>query len=120
VSNKECIERKARADIYIDRMGIGFGMNAIECWSMGIPVVSGFADPATTARAKKEFGGYVPWHEATRETMYSAVRRLVTHPDERDEYSRLGLRHAERWHSPQAVLEKVTAIYDEALQAVAA
>lgn len=120
VSNRECIERKAKADIYIDRMGIGFGVNAIECWSMGIPVVSGFAEPAITARARQEFGGYLPWLDATRETLYAAVRSLIVDRGKWAEYSRIGLDHAERWHSPRAVVEKVTAIYAEAFRAVAA
>jgi hypothetical protein len=119
VSNKECIERKARADIYIDRMGIGFGVNAIECWAMGIPVVSGFSDPAFTERARLEFGD-LPWVNATRDSMYDVVRMMVASRAKRTEYGWLGQEHADRWHSQEAVLAKVTAIYDEALQAVAA
>jgi hypothetical protein len=119
VSNQECIERKARADIYIDRMGIGFGVNAIECWSMGIPVVSGFGNPAFTERAMVEFG-VLPWYEATRESLYHAVRTLCVDAERRGEYRLRGLDHANRFHSFEAVLSKVTAIYDEALQAVAA
>lgn len=118
VPNAECIERKARADIYIDRMGIGFGVNAIECWAMGIPVVSGFVDPSVTTRARAEFG-YLPWLDATRETMYTAVRSLVTSAPLRHQYAQLGREHAERWHSPQAVVERVTAIYSDSM-AVAA
>jgi len=120
VSNTECIERKARADIYIDRMGIGFGVNAIECWAMGIPVVSGFANPAVSARAFREFGGALPWLDATRETLYSAVRMAIIDPELRESLSQRALDHAQRWHSPQAVVEKMTAIYAEALQRVAA
>lgn len=117
VSNAECIERKARADIYIDRMGVGFGVNAIECWAMGIPVVSGFADDAITDRAKLEFGGTLPWLPATRQTMYEAVRSLIVDRSRWHQYRELGIAHADRFHSFRSVLAKTTAIYAEAMSA---
>lgn len=114
VTNAECISRKARADIYVDRFGVGFGVNSIECWAMGIPVVSGMSDEAAKARAVAEFGR-LPWLDATPGTLYQRLRRLVADINLRREYSRMGLDHAERYHSHRAVVEKTTRVYAEAM-----
>lgn len=120
VSNRECIERKAQADIYVDRIGVGFGVNAIEAWSMGIPVVSGFGDEKVTDRARREFGTDIPWVDATNETMYQQIRSLITDRAMWLDYSRRGLDHANRFHSPQRVVERTTEIYARAIGEVAA
>ena len=41
VTHAECIRRKAMADIYYDQVLVGYGVNAIEAWGMGIPVIAG-------------------------------------------------------------------------------
>ena len=37
---KECVERKGRGHLLIDQFELGYGCNAIEAWSMGIPVIA--------------------------------------------------------------------------------
>lgn len=46
----ECLERKARADIYFDQVKLGYGNNSVECWGMGIPVIAGAAPVTLAAR----------------------------------------------------------------------
>lgn len=119
VTNAQCITRKARADIYVDRFGVGFGVNAIECWAMGIPVLSGFSDPAVTERGRREFGE-LPWIDTSRATLYENLRALILDHGRWIEYSQRGIDHAERFHSYRAVVERTTAAYADALMAVAA
>ena len=40
-TNAECLRRKAKAHLLIDQFYVGYGVNALEAWSLGMPVVGG-------------------------------------------------------------------------------
>lgn len=113
VSHTECLKRKARADIFVDELTLGYGLNALEAWAMGIPVVSGLADPVHRERAKTLFGHF-PWVDANPQTLESVLERLVTDARWRREQGQLGKRHAEQWHAPQNVVRQHIALYENA------
>lgn len=119
VSNRECLERKAQADIFVDQLDLGFGVNAIECWAMGIPVVSGLSDPNARQRAF-QLWGYLPWADATVETLAGTIETLVSSASERARVGEVGRAHAERWHSQRAVVDQTFAVYERAGLRVAA
>lgn len=110
VSNAECLQRKAQADIFIDELTLGFGLNFLECAAMGIPVVSGLADPKARTLALGMWGE-LPWEDATAETLSETVERLVLDPDLRAEVGERGRLHAQRWHSQAAVVSQTLAVY---------
>jgi hypothetical protein len=119
VSNRECLERKARADIFVDQLLFGFGVNNIECWAMGIPVVSGLVDPEARARATEMWGLY-PWADANADSLKAKIERLIIDPGWRAELGQRGRAHAEQWHSQRSVVEQSLATYERARQKVAA
>ena len=120
VSHEECLARKARADIFIDQLLYGFGLNNIECWAMGIPVVSGLASGRGRRKGLAMWGQF-PWADATEATLEAIVEHLVTDPDWRAELGERGRQHVQRWHSQRAVVEKTLQVYDRAgLQAAVA
>lgn len=110
VGHRECLERKARADIFIDQLMLGFGMNAIECWAMGIPVVSGLIDRQARERAFGMWGG-LPWEDATAETLEAVIERLVVDAGYRAEAGQRGTAHGLAWHSEAAVVDRMLAVY---------
>ena len=112
VGNRECLERKAQADIFVDQLQFGFGINDIECWAMGIPVVSGWADPAHRERSLELFG-QLPWADATEATLESVIEHLVTSSDWRAELGERGRRHGQGWHSEEAVVDRLLELYFE-------
>lgn len=118
VPNAECLARKARADLFVDELTLGYGLNALECWSMGISVISGIANPETKARMERDFGE-LPFANATEDTLDSVLERLVSSPKERRHYASIGMTHVDRFHSPQAVVRKMIELATERL-AVAA
>lgn len=110
VSNAECLERKATADIFVDQLKLGFGVNNIEAWAMGIPVVSGLKDPEARRKCLGMWGRF-PWADATEATLESVIEHLVVSPEWRVELGRLGYEHVQRWHSEQSVVKQTLAIY---------
>jgi glycosyltransferase involved in cell wall biosynthesis len=110
---KECLERKAKADIYFDQIGLGYGCNALEAWAMGIPVVAGGAD-ATLDEMERRFG-FLPFYHATEETIYDALRELIEDPELRERYGRIGYEYVKQWHDAPIVAEQLKAIYSRAM-----
>jgi glycosyltransferase involved in cell wall biosynthesis len=104
-----CLARKARADIYVDELRLGYGLNALECWAMGIPVVSGIVgEPRTKMLA--EFGS-LPFLEAAEATLERKIESLVTSQSLRSRWGRRGQKHLRSVHSPQAVVHRMVEIY---------
>lgn len=114
VSNAECLARKASADIFIDELTLGYGLNALECWSMGVPVVSGIANPETEARMRADFGGGLPFLDATADSLEETVAALLSDRNLREDWGALGRAHVERFHAPAAVIAKAIDIYTRA------
>lgn len=119
VTNAECLRRKAQADIFIDQLKLGFGLNFIECAAMGIPVVSGWANRVWRQRTI-DLWGNLPWADATRETLEAVITRLVIDATERREIGEHGREHVRRWHSEEAVVRQTLAVYERAGLRIAA
>ena len=109
----ECLRQKATADIYFDQVKLGYGCNAIEAWGMGIPVVAG-ADDWTLDRMRQVLGK-LPFHVATETTIAERLRELVEDAKLRKAVATAGQRHAERFHSEKAAVERLAAVYALAL-----
>lgn len=119
VSNRECLERKSMADIFVDELTLGYGLNAIECWAMGIPVVSGLVDHRAREKALGMWGE-LPWEDATAATLASVIERLVVNKSYREAVGDRGQDHAYRWHSQRSVVQQTIALYERAGLRVAA
>lgn len=122
----QCLARKATADIYVDQLILGTGCNAIEAWAMGMPVVAGVdprraekighAIPASTRKLMlQEYGGSLPFYEATERTLVDRLRELVLSADLRAEWAARGLAHVERFHSEQEALTRLVDLYLRAI-----
>jgi glycosyltransferase involved in cell wall biosynthesis len=110
----ECLERKAKADIYFDQVILGYGCNALEAWGMGIPVVAGAADE-TLDEMERRFG-HLPFYHATEETIYDALKELVESPELRAEYGRIGHEYVKRYHDEPVVVEQLKGLYQRAIE----
>lgn len=122
----QCLARKARADIFVDQMLLGFGCNAIEAWAMGIPVIAG-VDPegaaavnhtipdSTRDRMLTEFGGELPFYEASEATLADSLRALVADAELRATWAARGSAYVERFHAERPALERLLQLYQRAL-----
>lgn len=109
----DCLRLKGTADIYFDQIGLGYGNNAIEAWGMRIPVIAGGA-PATLAEMRRRFG-YLPFYEATVETLEYALIDLASSLVKRNHWARVGRAHAERWHADGVVVAQLQDLYRRAM-----
>jgi hypothetical protein len=111
---KTCLERKAQSDIFVDETTFGYGANAVECWAMGIPVVSGIADQEHRQFMLAEFGA-LPFVETDEAGLHDTIERLVVSPAARREAAIRGVAHVNRWHSQQAVVDMAIPIFELAM-----
>lgn len=110
----ECLRRKAQADIVYDQMVLGYGLNTVEAWAMGIPVIAGVAD-AGLRRAMAAGWGGTPYVEATTPLqLRNRLATLVRSARAREEASRRGTEHVERWHDERNVVAQLRPIYETA------
>jgi hypothetical protein len=114
-----CLEAKAIADVYFDQVALGYGNNAIEAWGMGQAVIAGAAQ-GTLDEMNRRFG-VLPFLLADEGSILEALRNLAD-PVKREFVARVGMRHAERFHSEAAGVAMLKAIYEAAAasQSVAA
>lgn len=108
---RECLARKAKADVYFDQVKLGYGNNAIEAWGMGIPVIAGAA-PATQEEMVRRFGD-LPFYNATESTLYDALRAMLN-PSIRELYAHRGLMHVRKYHDERVVVEQLKDVYRRA------
>lgn len=107
---RQCLQAKARADIFYDQLELGYGCNAIEAWGMGLPVIAGAADPAVR-RLMKRTWGRLPFLEATTTTLAAKLEQLIVSEQARREVAQLGREHFDRWHDERVVVPRLEQLY---------
>ena len=125
VSNVQCLQRKAQADLYIDQFLLGYGCNAIEAWGMGIPVIAGVQPEKcvplirqsipqdTTDRMLEQWGSF-PFPLTTEETLMTEIARMLD-PVYRRQWSDTGTAHFHRHHAAEVVVHRLRAIYQDTI-----
>lgn len=107
----EALALKGTCDVVFDQTAYGYGGNAIEAWAMGIPVICG-AQPATLEEYLRRFGS-LPFVLTDPGTVRAALEQLLD-PVRRRIWGEIGRTHAERFHSYQVGVERLTPIYEAA------
>lgn len=107
------LQRKAKADIYVDQLELGYGNNALEAWAMGIPVIAGVSDPAVRDAMLERFGT-LPFYEATPETLTERIAELATDSALRSHWGMLGNLFVHEFHEESKVAALLSEIYRDA------
>ena len=104
-SNAECLRRRARCHVVVDRFRdtIGtIGTTTIESFAMGLPVIS-WATPERMEYIESVIG-YVPFVYADgAEQLREAAQRLRDDPVFYAACQRIGQRYVEEWHDPARI-----------------
>jgi len=113
--NERCLKRKGRACLLIDQFQLCYGLNAIEGWIMGMPVIAN-AGKETLKRIRKEVG-LIPFVRATLGTgdLAKKVLRLYNDSQFYSDAIERGRICIENYHLPEAAAKRAMAYYEEAL-----
>jgi hypothetical protein len=86
-------------DILVEQLIVtGHGMNAVEGFSSGLPVVSNLEDDSCTTMFRRwSFLNECPIASASPETLLDVLRKLVTSPELRLQLGRAGREYAEKY-----------------------
>ena len=114
VSNSECLERKARGHLYIDQaksgMGISYGVNSVEAWALGMPVIN--HSGAEVRKTIKETCGEVPFRSA--QSLAAGIKAMCDRPSVYEEWKLRGRKHWARFHEPKAAASYYVAALERA------
>lgn len=107
---REVLVRKAKGDIYMDQLDLGYGNNSLEAWALGLPVVAGVADPWVRNVMLQIFGD-IPFFESSRKNLARDLEDLATDRDLRAQWAALGYDHVKRFHEEKVVVDQLAGIY---------
>jgi hypothetical protein len=109
----ECVERKGRGHLLIDQFEDGYGCNAIEAWSMGMPVISDGTNDVIDAIYNKFKGVPFVRPASTLEDTIVSLR------DDRDAWIKaasIGHQHYLDYHSYEAASSLAIWAYERAIE----
>jgi glycosyltransferase involved in cell wall biosynthesis len=109
-----CLSRKAQADLLFDQLWLGYGLNAIEAWGMGMPVIAGSEDERVLTLMRDQIG-YLPFHLATRENLGERLREVVESRTLRTDLTERGRQYVADWHDDEKVVRRLQGIYTRAM-----
>ena len=79
-------------------------------WAWASPSSQG-CRTTRSADAMLDRWGSLPWYDATEDTIYDALVRMVESADLRAEYAALGMAHVRRWHDAPVVVGMLSEVY---------
>jgi hypothetical protein len=112
---RECLKRKGRSWLVIDQFQLGYGCNAIEGWSMELPVIAGGSPPILSRI--EELLGFIPFSDC-QEDVEQLVKLIVRFRGDNKFYNKwvdTGKLAYESYHSPLACSERALHFYEQLL-----
>lgn len=110
VSWEECIQRKAKCHLLIDQFELGYGCNAIEAWSLRIPVIAD-GIPEVLDAIIKQFD-YLPFESAFDER---TIGLMFSNRDYWQDWADTGWEHYYEHHRPKVAAETAVTFYHRAI-----
>lgn len=106
---------KAKCHAYFDQLAFGFGLSALEAWSMSVPVMAGVANPSLVVDMSARWGGLPFINVRTREDLAREIRTLAADPDYADEWAIKGGAYVQRFHADHVVVEQLKRIWSDTI-----
>ena len=115
LTHDEAFEQYREADIVVDQLNAGwYGVFAIECLSLGKPVVTFLHDEAVR-RTEEAYGVEVPIVSTTKEELREALRPLVADAALRRRTGEASRAYAEKLHDVDAIAGRLVELYRRVL-----
>lgn len=106
---------KAKCHAYFDQLAFGFGLSALEAWSMGLPVMSGVHDPSLLEFMKTSWGELPFIHVRSREDLVREISQLAADPDYADNWAIRGGVFVRQHHEESVVVEQLKRIWTDTI-----
>jgi tetratricopeptide (TPR) repeat protein len=114
VANSVCLARKQRAHLLVDQFMLGYGINALEAWSIGLPVVANATGTAMECIIG-EIGSELPFVSSTVQNLRETVLLLQRNPQLYAKARARGMDYLARYHDPVKVASHLISVYTKAL-----
>jgi hypothetical protein len=121
VSNERCLEIKATCNVMIDQPGQwGYGMNSVEAWSFGMPVITGYTRSHLGQRwpeVARQLYGYVPFldvsaqAEKDQENQLEEAVNVLASESGWNLWAECGKQHFQTWHEEHKVARRLRDYY---------
>lgn len=106
-SNKECLEIKSQHNIFYAEIGLGcYGMSAMECMGMGMPVLSSMDNFALSVYPN------CPVIAVNEMNLKDKILDLVYNRERIGEFGTKGVEWVRNHHSPDVVVKQYCHLYD--------
>ena len=104
---------QVQADVIVDQLNLGrYGAQAREGMMLGVPTVCHVNRREPAGVAELACWDECPLVDATEETIYSVLKRLLSSPEERERIGRASRAYAMKWHAADSAAERFERIYD--------
>lgn len=113
VDNRTCLRRKGQARLYIDQFRLGYGLNAIEAWAMGMPVIADAPDAIINRLLK--IIGFLPFVRCPLADLRDMVLKLRSDLEFYQDGVTRGQQCYEKFHSPASAARRALAYYEQAI-----
>jgi hypothetical protein len=115
MQNHELLELlRNEADILVDQLLFGYGLNAIEGMALGLPVVTNLENEEyTRAFRRYSYLNECPAVSGTPESILDVLRVLIAKPDLRKQLGLANRKYAEKYHSEKTATFMFSKIYDK-------
>ena len=107
---------QAQADIVVDQLVIGrYGAQAREAMMLGKPTICHIDRREPAGVSELSCWQECPLVDATEETIYPVLKRLLSSPEERERIGRSSRAYAMKWHAADSAAERYERIYDRVM-----
>jgi hypothetical protein len=113
-SNADCLQIKAGCDLLIEEFQLGYGTNAVECWAMGLPVIS-HAIPGILMEMRERLHP-LPFVDTPLEELRERVIQLRDDKNVYKEAARRGRSYWADYHQPQVIARQFIEMCEERLE----
>lgn len=109
VSNVDCLSRIAKGNIAIDQFGLGYGVFALESWSLGLPILANAED--WIIELFKEHIENIPFYRSDKQHLQEMVEKFKSNVKIREQWRKKGQRYLSDFHDPLRVARELVALY---------
>jgi glycosyltransferase involved in cell wall biosynthesis len=110
--NEEVKQILSEADILVEQIILGYGLNGIEGMALGLPVCTNIPDTLfSKVFSRYSYINKCPIVQTSPETIKENLKRLIEHPELRKQLGQMSRIYVEKYHSKKTAILMFSRIY---------